>query len=119
MVRRSPRPLAAWKSGTVIGRDSTGVPQDALKNLCGVCVAGVMKSPHTKDGKGTPLRHAERDPYTWSLRGTGMAAGPTIISNGIIPAVWFSCEVSMANEKIRVGLIGAGANTRLRHIPGL
>src|SRR5262249_47346575 len=28
-------------------------------------------------------------------------------------------EDSMAKHSLRVGLIGAGANTRLRHIPGL
>jgi predicted dehydrogenase len=30
-----------------------------------------------------------------------------------------TCEVTMASQPLRIGLIGAGANTRARHIPGL
>src|SRR5260370_1512405 len=105
MVRRRPRALAGRKSGTVIGLDSTGVPQDALNCLCAVWVAGVMQSsPYRKNSR--PDRKGCLSYDNGNLR-------------RIIAAVVNNIEVSMANKRIRIGIVGAGANTRLRHIPGL
>jgi predicted dehydrogenase len=53
------------------------------------------------------------------LRGCDPAIAVSPLNNGRPAASLYSFEVTMAIKKIRVGLIGAGANTRLRHIPGL
>src|SRR5262249_32128805 len=108
----------------------TGGDDGAVAPECGYSKRGGRRgeaSPEVRGRRFVVAAHAagpsspgRMNPATTSnTPGTPTREGRGQLARGLPPVSFSPGDTAMAQRPLRVGLVGAGANTRLRHIPGL